>query len=352
MNTSDSTNSALFVSTIQTRINDYFKENNCSIKSNWAMHLKIATGTLWWLLSYLVIVLLPLTKWEFFAVYLFHGMGHIFFSFNVGHDALHNAISKSKKINKFWSYSYDLLGVNTYMWRFMHHRGHHACLNIQGEDMSLETAGFFRLSSHEKRKKMHKYQHLYSFVIYGSYLFYYVFVKDYKYFFSKNNIHLKNKRHSRKEWVILFMGKFLYLSYMLFIPLYILPFSWSFIVFTFCVTLFMIGIIMSFTFQTTHIIDTTTYPKSKKEYENYVYHVFETTADYAANNPLANWFFGGLNVHVIHHLRSDICHIHYPALTRIVKATAKEFGVPYRENITIFDAGMAHLKQLKKLGTA
>ena len=346
----DASQSTLFVTTLNERINSYFKQNNISTKSNINMKLKIFIGTSWWLLSYLVIIFLPLDKWEFFTLYIFHGVGHIYFSFNVGHDALHNAISKNRLVNKFWAYSYDLLGVNTYMWRFMHHQGHHACLNIDGEDMSLETATLFRLSSHQKRKNIHKYQHLYAFLIYGSYLFYYVFLKDYKYFFSKSNLHLKNINHPLKEWVILFFGKFFYITYMLIIPVYILPYSWQFVLFTFCITLFIIGIVMSFTFQTTHIIDTTAYPQSKNEYENHVFHVFETTADYATENPVANWFFGGLNVHVIHHLRSDICHIHYPPLTKIVKATALEFGIKYRENLTVADAVKAHLRQLKKLG--
>jgi linoleoyl-CoA desaturase len=313
---------------------------------------KILTGTLWWLLSYIAIFLFSTNQWEFLLLYLFHGLGHIYFSFNVGHDALHNAISKNKAVNKFWSYSYDLLGVNTYMWRFMHHRGHHACINIEGKDMSLETSGIFRLSNGEPRKKIHRYQHIYAFFVYGLYLFYYVFVKDFKYFFSKNNIHLKKVKHPKSEWAKLFAGKTFYLLYMLIIPLYVLPFHWSIVLLAFSLTLFMIGVVMSFTFQTTHIVDSTHYPANRNEYENYVFHVFETTADYAATNPVANWFFGGLNVHVIHHLRSDICHTHYPALTKIVKTTAAEYGVNYRENQTVLSAVKAHLRQLKKLGNS
>jgi linoleoyl-CoA desaturase len=343
-------NPTLFASTLYERINAYFRQSNKSIKSDRVMVLKIITGTLWWILSYFAIFIFSDNQSAFILLYLFHGVGHIYFSFNVGHDALHNAISKNKKVNKFWANSYDLLGVNTYMWRIMHHRGHHACLNIQGEDMSLETTGIFRLSSKEKRKKIHRYQHIYAFFIYGSYLLYYVFAKDFKYFFSKQNTHLKGTVHPTSEWIKLFSAKAFYLAYMLIIPLCLLPFSWYFIVFTFCITLCMIGVVMSFTFQTTHIIDTTHYPESKTEYENYVLHVFETTADYAAASPIANWFFGGLNVHVIHHLRSDICHTHYPALTKIVKATAKEFGIDYRENRTVFAAVKAHLRQLRKLG--
>jgi linoleoyl-CoA desaturase len=347
MNSSYSTQ---FVMTLNDRINAYFKEKDISVKSDAYMVSKIVTGTAWWLLSYFAMYLWASTPSEFILLYLFHGVGHIFFAFNVGHDALHNAISKNNAVNRFWAYSYDLIGVNTYMWRFMHHQGHHACLNVHGEDMSLETAGIMRLAHNEEWKKKHRYQHIYAFAIYGLFLLYYVFVKDYKYFFSKNNVHLKNVKHPTMEWVKLFAGKAFYLGYMLFIPIWLLPFDWYIVVLAYVLTSFMIGFVLSFTFQTTHIIDTTHYPDTKIDYDNYVYHVFETTADYATTNPVANWFFGGLNVHVIHHLRSDICHTHYPALTRIVKNTAAEFGVPYRENFTILSSIQAHLRQLKKLG--
>ena len=216
-----------------------------------------------WIISYLMIYIFSASKITFLYLFLFHGLTHIFFSFNVGHDALHNAISKKKAINNFWAYSYDLLGVNTYMWRFMHHQGHHNCLNISGEDMSLESSGILRLSDKTKKKKHHKYQHIYAPLIYGLYLIYYVFFKDFKYFLSKNNIHLKGKKHPPVEYFKLFLGKIIYLTYMLFLPIYILPFNSSFIVLAFLYNLFMIGIIMSFTFQATHVVESTTYPQNK-----------------------------------------------------------------------------------------
>ncbi len=307
-------------------------------------------GLSWWFLSYLAIFFFSKDELSFFLLYLFHGLGHIFFSFNVGHDALHNAVSKRNKINRLWAYSYDLLGVNTYMWRYMHHQGHHACLNISGEDMSLETSGILRLSDKMERKNYHRYQHLYAPIVYGLYLIYYVFLKDFKYFFSRNNVHLKGIKHPTKEYIQLFLGKFIYLGYMFLLPLLYFSFHWVFIVFTFLFTLFMIGVIMSFTFQATHIVDHTDYPRSKNDHENYVFHVFATTADFATDSNLANFIFGGLNLHVIHHLRSDICHTHYPALTDIVRKTAKEFGVTYRENKTFLKGVRSHLSQLKKLG--
>jgi linoleoyl-CoA desaturase len=88
-----------FAETLRERIKNYFKENKISVKANREMKIKMFTGLLWWSLSYLFIYLFSFDKLSFFVLYVFHGWGHIFFSFNVGHDALHNAISKKGRIN-------------------------------------------------------------------------------------------------------------------------------------------------------------------------------------------------------------------------------------------------------------
>ena len=59
---------------------------------------------------------------------------------------------------------------------------------------------------------------------------------------------------------------------------------------------------------------------------------------------------GGLNYQVEHHLFPYISHIHYRAISPIVKQTALEFGVRYNENKTFFGAISSHVRMLKKLG--
>ncbi|HTF81445.1 MAG TPA: fatty acid desaturase [Cytophagales bacterium] len=342
--------SALFAKALNDRLNAYFHDNSISTKGNFLMIVKIITALLWWVISYLLIFVMSTSPLEFIALYLLHGLSHVYLAFNVGHDAVHGSISTSKFINTCLSYSFDILGINSYMWKRTHHAGHHACLNVPQEDISLQTAGIIRLSNGEPIKKVHIFQHGYVFIIYALYLFYYVFVKDFECFLSNSKKHWKPTSPPMIEWIKLIVAKAFYLLYMLAIPIYLLPFETHVVIAAFCITLTIIGLIVSFTFQTTHIIDTTYYPKSRIEYENYIFHVFATTADYATSNPLAHWFLGGLNTHVIHHLRADICHTHYPALTSIVKATAAEFGIHYRQNRTFLSAIKAHLRQLKILG--
>ena len=40
-------------------------------------------------------------------------------------------------------------------------------------------------------------------------------------------------------------------------------------------------------------------------------------------------WFGGINMQIEHHLFPSVSHMHYPAITDIVRRTCHEFGVPY-----------------------
>ena len=63
-----------------------------------------------------------------------------------------------------------------------------------------------------------------------------------------------------------------------------------------------------------------------------------------------NWFTGGLNHQVEHHIFPHISHIHYKKIAQIVKKTAREFNLPYHEYKTTRQAILAHLRHLKQMG--
>src|SRR6266545_4225058 len=79
-------------------------------------------------------------------------------------------------------------------------------------------------------------------------------------------------------------------------------------------------------------------------------HQVRATVDFARSNRLLGWYVGGLNFQVVHHLFPDICHVHYPALARIVEATCAEHGVPYRAHPTLLAAIAAHYRHLREMG--
>ena len=92
-------------------------------------------------------------------------------------------------------------------------------------------------------------------------------------------------------------------------------------------------------------------PDSKGNIKNtWAIHQLKTTVNFACNNKLVNWFTGGLNHQVEHHVFPNISHIHYNKIAEIVKNTAKEFNLPYNEFKTTKDAIIAHFKYLRLMG--
>jgi linoleoyl-CoA desaturase len=270
---------------------------------------------------------------------------------NIAHDSNHNAISPARSVNKVLNYVFDVCGINSYMWRILHHRGHHSCINLHGEDDALTGRRVFRFTPHEPCSRMQRFQHIYALFFYALFSLDYVFVRDFECFFFPAHEYLKRTKHPAREYAILFAGKGFYLTYMIILPIVLLGKSPLLVALAFLLTHMIIGLSVSLVFQTTHTVDSTYFPSRRSEFDNGVDHIFATTADYATGNPLVGWLVGGLNHHIVHHLCPFVCHTHYAALTRIVKETSEEFGVPYRQNPTVRQALAQHLSLLKRLGS-
>jgi linoleoyl-CoA desaturase len=223
-------------------------------------------------------------------------------------------------------------------------------VNLHGEDDALSGRSIFRFTPHEPRAPYQKFQHWYALFFYAMFSIDYVFLRDFECFFFPSHGYLKRTKHPAREYVILFAGKALYVTYMLVLPIMLLGKSPWLVALSFVLTHMIVGLSVSLVFQTTHTVDSTYFPSSRNEFENGVYHIFSTTADYATENPVVGWLTGGLNHHIVHHLCPFVCHTHYAPLTRIVKATAEEFGIPYRQHPTMTLAIRRHLILLKQLG--
>jgi linoleoyl-CoA desaturase len=72
--------------------------------------------------------------------------------------------------------------------------------------------------------------------------------------------------------------------------------------------------------------------------------------DFARRSRVVAWLLGGLNFQIEHHLFPRISHINYPAISPIVEATCRDFGVRYTEHDS-FGAGLAsHFRWLRQMG--
>jgi linoleoyl-CoA desaturase len=346
----DPTTVSSFPKVLRRRLEKFFADGNISPKANRTMWVKIAAGLAVLAGSWIALYAFKPASWKFVALYLLGGIAQTFLLLNIAHDSNHNAISSVSSVNKTLNYVFDVCGINSYMWRFLHHRGHHSCVNVHGEDDALTGRGILRFTPHEPHRPLQRFQHLYVLFLYALFSLDYVFVRDFECFFFPSHDYLKRTRHPLREYAILFAGKAFYLTYMLILPVVLLGKSPLLVAGAFLLVHLVIGLSVALVFQTTHTIDSTYFPSSRDEFDNSVYHIFATTADYATANPVVGWLTGGLNHHIAHHLCPFVCHTHYAPLTRIVKETAEEFGVPYRQHPTMTRAIWHHLILLKQLG--
>ena len=182
-----------------------------------------------------------------------------------------------------------------------------------------------------------------------------VTTKDFKQMsrYSQQDFLVKFNTTKRKEFAIMIISKLFYYFYMVFIPLYLLDITWWQLAIGFCTVQFVAGWILAFIFQLAHVMEETNFPKPNENdtiESAWAVHQILTTSNFGEKSKFLNWFAGGLNFQVEHHLFPGICHLHYKEISKIVKETTKEFGIPYFTQPSFLKAFIIHHRFLKKLG--
>ncbi|MDN3670493.1 acyl-CoA desaturase [Echinicola jeungdonensis] len=349
------TGKSLFFATIRKRIDEYFNNQNISKNANSSMVFKtlIYLGLFVGLYFLIVLDIFPLYITLILAIGL--GITMACIGFNICHDALHGAYSSKPAINKSLGFLFHLIGASVYVWKITHNKVHHTYTNIIGHDGDLEVApGIIRISQEERVKKAHRYQHIYAFMLYSLTSLSWFFRKDYIKFFKKEIGAHKNK-HPKIEYFNLFFYKALYYIIFIITPLVLMDITWWQFLIGFILMNVAEGLVLGLVFQLAHLVEETEMPHPST-YENieesWAEHQMKTTANFARKSKIATFLCGGLNFQIEHHLFPKVCHIHYPAISEIVKSTALEFGLPYHENKTFFSALQSHYRFLKKAGRA
>ena len=88
-------------------------------------------------------------------------------------------------------------------------------------------------------------------------------------------------------------------------------------------------------FQLAHTVEHTSFPVPDEDTgrleDEWAVHQLKTTANFATNNKVVSWLVGGLNFQIEHHLFPKISHVHYPAISKIIRNACEEYGIPYIE---------------------
>ncbi|MEQ8304614.1 MAG: acyl-CoA desaturase [Cyclobacteriaceae bacterium] len=345
-----------FFTTLNQRVNEYFKSRNISRNANSAMIFKTIVMFSLYFIPFTIILSgsfssLPL----FYFLNAVMGIGLAGIGMSVMHDANHGAYSKKPWVNTLLGYSLNLVGGNAFNWKIQHNVLHHTFTNIEGVDEDITPRGVLRFSPHTQWKPFHKFQFIYAWFFYGLLSFVWIIFKDYGRLmrYIDDGMIAKQKTSLLKEWSILLVTKLSYYAVMIALPILILPFAWWQTALGFFTMHYVAGFILAVIFQPAHVVDGTEFPlpdDGGNIYNTWAIHQLHTTTNFAQSNRLLSWYVGGLNFQVEHHLFSNVCHVHYKKLAGIVKETAEEFGLPYKTKKRFRDAMLGHLIILKELG--
>lgn len=349
-----SSNQAFFQD-VRKGVDQYFASSGKGKNANGLMYFKslLFIGSM--VGFYLLLITNTVAGWWAFLTALGLGFSQACIGFNVGHDAIHKSYSSKQSFNRAMSVAWNLIGASSYMWDIMHNKVHHTHTNIPGADEDLEVApGLIKLSPLEKRTNVMKHQHWYAFFLYGLSTLSWVFKKDYvKYFAPKIGSH-DNTKHPKGTFVKMLFWKIIHYTIFIVLPLIFMEITWwQFLIGFICMHLIE-GLTLGLVFQLAHVVEGVEFPETDSEGhidESWAVHQMRTTANFSTRSPLVTFIVGGLNFQVEHHLFPKICHVHYPEISKIVRAEAKKHNVPYIENKTFLSALKSHSRMLKIHGS-
>jgi linoleoyl-CoA desaturase len=342
-----------FARNLRSRVNEYFDKNKIDRTGGSRALLKALTMFAMYFGPYTFMMIVHVSAWQYILLSAVMGVGVAGIGLAVMHDANHGSFSRKKWVNQVFGYSLNLIGGNSLSWRIQHNVLHHSFTNVRGLDEDLEAGNIMRFTPHEPWKPRHRYQYIYAWFLYAFMTFSWVLIKDFKRITKYKNLGLLEGQNVSYAAAIatLVVSKIVYLTYMIVIPLTIGGYGVGIVIAGFMLLHLMGGLLLAMIFQPAHIMEDHDFieegaPALEQCYEA---HQLSTTSNFGAENKLLTWYCGGLNFQVEHHIFPSISHIHYPAISKIVKATAEEFGLPYRSVPTFGEALSIHQRTMKKL---
>lgn len=354
----DRKNGKEFMRELRDQVNNYFTERNITTYATPSMVIKTFYMLAIYFVPYALMVSGVISSfWGIGAMYMIMGFGMAGLGLSVMHDANHESYSKHKWVNSLLGGIINFIGGHAPNWQVQHNFLHHGYTNIDGMDDDIKTTSILRFSPQQELKKVHKAQHLYAWFFYSIMTLYWATAKDFmqlhKYYHEGLPLH-PTKSYARML-VELIGIKSMYYIFALIIPLIVLPMAWYWVLMFFVISHLIAGLSLSLIFQTAHVMPTSEFPEADEKGKvdtHWAVHQMLTTANFSPRSKWFSWLIGGLNYQIEHHLFPNICHVHYPKLSKIVQETAEKYNIPYHIQPTFTKALAVHWKMLYQLGRA
>jgi linoleoyl-CoA desaturase len=315
-----------------------------------ALRRKATLIACWFVASYAALLASP-----GMAAYLAASVSLAFASaalaFNIFHDANHGSFCCDRRLNLLIAkLCCASLGIGRHFWLRKHNVLHHSYPNVFEWDDDIETRGHLRFSPEQAWRPEYRRQYLYFPLLYALNSFEWIFIKDFvQYFRSRINPYQDSPPLSASEQVEFWLSKAAYGIAFVAAPLCLQPFivvAAGFFVFH-----VVFGLLLALFTQLAHINDAVAFPALGRapRADDWAAHQVRTTANFATRNLVVNWFAGGLNFQIEHHLFPHLPHTRYLAISPMVREAALQFGLPYIEYPTLRQAVSSHIRLLHRL---
>ena len=341
-----------FTDALKKRINNYFENRQIDLTGNRHLFLKTIILITALFTNYIILVFFTPPIWIALILCAIMGLNFAAIGFNVMHDGAHGSYSSKKGLNEVMAYSLNLMGGSSYIWKIKHNLIHHSFTNVEGMDDDIDIKPFMRVHEDQPRYWFHRFQHIYWVLLYGMAYFLWVFWQDFEKYFTGKIGDSKMRKMNIWEHIVFWGSKLVYVSIFILIPIFQVGLAET--VIGYGIMIFVCGFFISVVFQLAHVIQETSFPKPDEEtskiHNEWAVHQLETTANFSTKSKFVSWLVGGLNFQVEHHLFPRISHVHYPAISELVRQTCREFNVTYLEHPTVASAVRSHVRYLHIMG--
>jgi len=258
------------------------------------------------------------------------------------HNGNHAGFSHYPWGNVLGGFSMDFIGSSSLVWSMEHQVAHHMEPNEYQKDNDFAIGDpYLRFNKWISRSWWHKWNHILTVAImpFGTWRWYFADIA----IMLEGSVGSVKFHRTTMDLFNCFFWKFAWLLRFFVLPIYLHGFS-SLI--TVVIVQFMSAEIMENIFIVNHIQSELDPPKNG----HWAVRQVHATSNWSSGSLFWNWFSGGLNHQIEHHLFPSVSYFLYPKISPIVQQTCKEFNIPYFNFSNYSRAWYGMFHHLKTLG--
>lgn len=285
------------------------------------------------------------------------GLGGAWIGLTVQHCGNHGAMSTNPFVNNAMGLCDDLIGGSSLCWRYHHQVSHHIHCNDEALDEDVMSAfPLLRFDPRLPRVWYHKYQHIYMWALFPLLQLGFQ-ASDLKALFERKTVGARMYGATATELATIALGKLAHYGLLIALPWALHggeAAAWG--TAAYAVTQ---SIVLAATFAVSHNVPETKSLDAGPALDNL--HTELATRDWGVQQIVtsANWggavgnfFTGGLNLQVEHHLFPAVSFAHYPAIAAIVEEEAVKRGVQYAKYDTLPEILSRFMRFMREVGEA